>query len=524
MNKRNTWLRIIALALAILLLTGCGSAPAQPAADFTGHWEGLSSNFILDLTQTGGQLQGSHSAVAQQGNKIDSLDKSLEGNIKGQVATVKFQSSFSTNSGEAQISFIDPNTIFWKVITPPDGEYYLPAESTLVKKTPAANPSPAASGTITGSVHLMAPPTPKMVVYAVEQMTGAWVFTETEATDGPATFSIVVPPGTYQVFGEGVGYSTDSLTLTSVTVAANQTVSGIEVRPPSQSDCGSTMGYPAAPDGRFAAIPGPSADCLASILTPTAPTSAPADAVRIQFQPNATMWQTLGDLAPNASIRFVLRAQKGQPMDVELTVPDLGAGPSASIYVWGADGQVFTPDLTTRWKGVLTVSQDYFIEVRSLSQQTINYSLLVAIPAVGSTPYVPVTLEVCKILQEMATQAIPTAFTLEASVPFSAPLTGEAGQSCNLTAHGTGIDFSDPVQPVTKLVSAFQGFTEQPQYMASGPTGYGTAVTRDMALVVISARWSPAPEAQCPSDQPISACNVTPQQKLYTIQIQAAMK
>jgi hypothetical protein len=534
MKTRKALLYIIGMVLTIWLLAGCRNKPAVPdTVNFTGHWEDVSSNFSLDLIQTGGQLQGSHVVVAQQGNKIDSLDKSIEGNINDHVATIKFQSSFATNKGTAQISFIDQNTIFWKVTTAPDGENYLPTQATLVKKDAASKPTPAkptASGTITGRVHLVAPPTPKMVVYAVDQATGAWAFTETEATNGEAPFSITVPPGTYQVFAAvasdssiGVGYTKDYSTLVSITVAENQTVSGIEVGPPSQFECGATMGYPASPDGRFTGRPGPSADCLAS-LTPAANTSKPANATRIQFQPNAVMWQTPGDLMPGASIRFVLNAQKGQIFTVELTVPDSGAGPSATIKVWGADGNVLTPDLpSTKWKGTLLVSQDYYIEVRSLSQQNINYSLLVAIPAIGSTPYVAVTPDICQTLQRMANEALGVPFTMVPNAPFTDPITGETGQSCNLTATGTGANFPDPTQVTTTLANRF-GFTEQPAYQANGPTGAAIGATRDSALALISAKWSPAPEAKCPSDQPISACNLTPEQKLYTIQIQAAMK
>jgi hypothetical protein len=529
-------LQVAGLIFAVWLLAGCGSAPAsatQKAVNFTGHWEDVSSSFSLDLVQNGTQLQGGHEAVVQQGNKIDALEQSIDGKVNGQVATVTFQSSFASEKGEAQVSFIDQNTIFWKITKSPGGEFYLPAQATLVKKEATSINSslatPAPSGVITGKVHLQGPPTPKMIVYAVDPATGAYAFAETEQTDGEAPFSITVPPGSYQVFGAvdgqpsvSVGYSLDSLTLSTVAVAAGQTVSNIEVRPPSQSDCGAMMGYPASPDGRFAAMAGPTAECLQKQAQP--PAQPQANATRIQFQPNAVSWQTPGDLAPNSAIRFVLGAQKGQILTAELTLPDLGAGPAATLYIIGADGQVLNSEIRTKWTGVLVTTQDYYIEIRSLSQQAINYSLLVAIPAIGSTPYVPVTPEVCKMLQDMATQAIPTAFTMEANAAFTAPLTGEAGNSCNLTAHGTGVNFSDPVTPVKQLVSAFQGFTEDPKYLAGGPTGYATAVTRDMALVIIGARWTPAAEANCPSDQPISACNLKPEQKLYTIQIQAAMK
>ena len=49
-------------------------------------------------------------------------------------------------------------------------------------------------------------------------------------------------------------------------------------------------------------------------------------------------------------------------------------------------------------------------------------------------------------------------------------------------------------------------------------------MTRDMGLLLISVGWEPSADAQCSSDQPISACELKPEQKLYTILIQAAMK
>lgn len=445
MSTKKLFLQIIGFTFTLWLLAGCGStspgptltplppttaataaptpAPSPTATtlaepiDFTGHWENESLNFSLDLSQDGMQVRGSHVVVAQQGNKIDSLDNSITGTIQGESATIHFQSSFSTNAGVAQITFIDPNTISWKVTSPPDGENYLPSEATLVKTMPvAAATIPANSGTITGRVHLVSPPTPRMIVYAVDQTTGLWASTETAATDGEAPYTLVVPPGAYQVFAfsadtdiPGIaGYATpDEATLAMVTVAAGQTVMDIIIRPPSQSECGSEWGLPPSPDGRFAAI-SPSPDCLAT--------------------------------------------------------------------------------------------------------------------RVAKLNYVPVSPEICKTLQEIAAQALSITFTMEPSTPFTDPLSGVTGQGCTLTATGTGTNFPGPGQVTANLVSAFMGWTEQPVYQADGPTGAVTALTRDMGLMLISAEWTPAPDAKCPADQPISACDVKPEQKLYTIRIQAAQK
>ena len=78
---------------------------------------------------------GHHLIAAQGGNKIDTLDTTtITGTLQGNVATVQFQSSFASDLGTAQITYVDTNTIHWQITTPPNGEHYLPAEATLARK------------------------------------------------------------------------------------------------------------------------------------------------------------------------------------------------------------------------------------------------------------------------------------------------------------------------------------------------------------------------------------------------------
>ena len=119
-------------------------------------------------------------------------------------------------------------------------------------------------------------------------------------------------------------------------------------------------------------------------LSLTIPPLTPPEASRIQFQPGTTSWYTPGDLAPNTKKRFVLGAMEGQQMTVNLfTEPVDGA----FLYIWGADGTVFTlMSPTQNWSNPLPLTQDYFIEVRSVSAQQITYQLNVEIPAGAAVP------------------------------------------------------------------------------------------------------------------------------------------
>lgn len=414
-----------------------------------------------------------------------------------------------------------------------------PAKPTMTS-TPNPSPTPAATveetGFITGKAHVMAPPTPPLVIYAVDAATGKWVSVETPETDGETAFTLEVPPGSYQVFAfpSGLGYSLDGRGLTPVTVAPGQTIPDITLSPPGPSDCGPMFGVPASPDGRYAEIVGATEECLASLSTPQPeevepPAPIESELIRIQFAAGDDSAQVFGSIPPGGINHYVLGAMADQEMTVSVDVFDDNP---ITLAIAGADGTIlnqYDTDVTS-WTGVLPSTQDYYIDILSRDDQaTIDYALVVVIPAAGESSnqatggdYEPVSLAVCQSIQEMANSALSTAFTMEAGTPFVDPLSGETGLGCTLTATGTGVNFVDPAKVTADLVSAFIGWTEQPMYQAGGPTGAATAVTRDMALMLIKADWVPAPGVECPSDRPIADCDLNPEQKSYTVQIDVA--
>jgi putative hemolysin len=144
-------------------------------------------------------------------------------------------------------------------------------------------------------------------------------------------------------------------------------------------------------------------------------------------------------------------------------------------------------------------------------------------PAATSGAYMPIPDEACATLKSDAEAALGVSFTMT-EAPFFDYLSQEGGAGCQLLAEGTGADFADPMTVVDALKAAFVGWEEDMQYAAGGPTGMGIGMTRDAALLLILAEWKPDPAANCPDDQPISACELTPEQQLYTVTVQAAMK
>lgn len=141
----------------------------------------------------------------------------------------------------------------------------------------------------------------------------------------------------------------------------------------------------------------------------------------------------------------------------------------------------------------------------------------------GSDVYTTPSVDICPLIQDLASQALNVEFSLEPSAPFMDELAQEGGQGCLLTASGDGNTFESPQAVIAALLnSAGLGWTEQINYQADGPTGSSTAVARDMTLMIFTAGWTPADGANCPADQPISACELSAEQKSYTVTINVA--
>jgi hypothetical protein len=108
--------------------------------------------------------------------------------------------------------------------------------------------------------------------------------------------------------------------------------------------------------------------------------------------------------------------------------------------------------------------------------------------------------------------------------PFTDPATGATGTDCQVTATGTGEQFSNPQVVVSRLGSMLerQGWKNDPMLAADGPTGTASGFRKEDQVCLAGARWQPDASANCPADQPISTCQVTPAQQLYTVTLDCA--
>jgi Tol biopolymer transport system component/putative hemolysin len=110
--------------------------------------------------------------------------------------------------------------------------------------------------------------------------------------------------------------------------------------------------------------------------------------------------------------------------------------------------------------------------------------------------------------------------------PLDDPVTGATGTGCQATITGTGVQFESPAAVVDALGSmlAEQGWTADPMFVADGPTGTAAGYRKGDQICLAAAMWQPDPSANCPQDQPISACQVKPEQQNYTVTLNCGVE
>jgi hypothetical protein len=114
----------------------------------------------------------------------------------------------------------------------------------------------------------------------------------------------------------------------------------------------------------------------------------------------------------------------------------------------------------------------------------------------------------------------------QSDAPLSDPVTGASGTGCQATVTGTGEQFQSPDAVVNALGGMLedQGWTKDPMLAAGGPTGIGEGYRKGDQICMAAAQWWPDDSANCPKDQPVSTCQVTPKQQVYTVTLNCGVE
>ena len=138
----------------------------------------------------------------------------------------------------------------------------------------------------------------------------------------------------------------------------------------------------------------------------------------------------------------------------------------------------------------------------------------------------PLLMEVCNGQAQAMSHTLDDLVPTQSEEPLNDPVTGATGTGCQATITGSGVQFESPFAVVGELggMLAGQGWTEDPMLVADGPTGTAVGYRKGDQICWAGAEWRPDESANCPKDQPISACAVTPEQQLYTVTLNCGVE
>jgi hypothetical protein len=139
--------------------------------------------------------------------------------------------------------------------------------------------------------------------------------------------------------------------------------------------------------------------------------------------------------------------------------------------------------------------------------------------------YSPLEPEECEELGKAIADAVGISGVMT-EAPFENFATRETGTGCLTTITGDGNDFTDFYDVFLTLKEVLEsgrfGWREDIFLQADGPTGHVSGFRNFGKLCFLHAGWSPSEDADCPDDQPIGACDLAPEQKIYTIELNCA--
>jgi hypothetical protein len=311
-------------------------------------------------------------------------------------------------------------------------------------------------------------------------------------------------------------------------------------QPPTQTPAPTQIPASATPEPSPAPLPTATAQPAATIIvvTATAPTVVPTagknpdipttfakDQV-IRFDAGAMKSTLEGSVNSGSFDRYRLSLATGESLDIRLSSTQQTAG----FGLLGPDQKPLqgSENLRARWYSAnAQTAGEYAILVGSMLGRA-DYTLVVTVGQPAGTPtgsagtYAPLPAGDCKQVRSQARNALGVTFSMDEAAFNTAA--GERGIACVLAANGTGANFSSVDAAMSALRGAFSDWSEDPAFAADGPTGSSRGLRRDKDLMLITVQWQPSADAQCPADQPISACNLSPEQQLYTVVIQAARR
>jgi hypothetical protein len=199
----------------------------------------------------------------------------------------------------------------------------------------------------------------------------------------------------------------------------------------------------------------------------------------------------------------------------------LAAGEVPACHTTNSDG-------TEEWNqiGYQVEGGNYFsVRAYTSNSQSTSHDLVIQSLATitfrvpGQMQINPMTMEVCDGQAQAMAHALDVVEITQSDEFLEDPGKDAYGTGCQSLATGTGAEYKGPDEVVKTLGDMLveEGWTKDIALEAGSATGTGEGYRKGDQVCLASAIWHPDPSANCPQDQPVTACNVPPELQNYSV-------
>jgi len=96
---------------------------------------------------------------------------------------------------------------------------------------------------------------------------------------------------------------------------------------------------------------------------------------------------------------------------------------------------------------------------------------------------------------------------------------GSDGRSCHISGSAADQALASPGDLVAKIAKVFADWRDDPNRAADGADGAERGYVNDNRVATLDVSWEPGPGVACSDKQPLSACKILPQQKLWNVTV-----
>ncbi|HYM72046.1 MAG TPA: hypothetical protein VET89_03625 [Stellaceae bacterium] len=130
----------------------------------------------------------------------------------------------------------------------------------------------------------------------------------------------------------------------------------------------------------------------------------------------------------------------------------------------------------------------------------------------------PIPAAECQRLAAQTQEAVGIK-TAASEDDFTDLVSGIDGRSCHITGSASDLAIATPAELIGKAARALGDWRSDPARDAVGPNGSEKGYVQGNRIATIQANWEPGPGVTCSDQEPLSACKIAPQQRLWNLVI-----